>query len=1190
MTFGVRDFSGETAIDDIYEHERYSYLSFSWGSSFPGHLLPTDRRRWSGLHGAPSAQTRAKIEPQLPVGWRWTSDWEVDLESANGDNDGWVYAFDFTNFNIMSARNGVRKAPRATDYVRRRRWTRRRERVPEVSIPSTATTAVSEEESDPAVEENEEATEAKSNNVELDDLHIPDSLDVDDEEGEDAGDDDDEDEKADEDDNGAGVFRRGQSFQCDTTVPPKTPPPRKASSGVQAPASLRSFSMDMEKSAIDSAWTKAVKQLETMYAQANSHKTVKKKRWTVKKEMIQQQIHLLEKTIAAMQSFLQENHMPRRHSSSYLHPSKSFPGKTPLSPDGSTTASSRVSPSDTHGINLANKLKCAQSKLDALKRLYWHPREKDYTLRFSIDGIFYGLRDFFIEQFQGSFSLRMSHQSNGAQGITPTCKIVMAGHTVCCGKHVKVVGDKGTIVPKTIWDMMYLDTDFELTAYLIYVDHVEKERNEWLADKPTGSWEFLLTPDATRVELTNFNRRTRGGLDLPEPVVRKLMSDVLSTLVRDLVLVYFPQELAMAFDAPPAKLDMDGEISLTGPSIDHVVEREIELTSGEAIIKPSPSPASSAGVSSTSSPSNGGVNGVLSSAKSQPLSPTLAAVAAAASATVNLLIGNDTVECMRRIAELLELTPAQLNLLVAVRQCSLYPSPYSFRSVASICDYFRAFFGDKEHELDGGADHIKQLRAVWTQLLELVYIRKAKAMAAGKPSHKYELFDMDMFLDRIAQLTRKPAKVELSLKRFNCTVNAMSVVDAMAQMFERVVLGIDYSKPRVENDRLIYGFRFGRKPKVSSAAALAAHAQSSQLLDPAVQLQVDGSFRSRLKAFSKFCRAMKGGIELVKRNLDRLSVEVVGYAHGTGNDCAIHGSFRDFDFSGPVSLSLHVPALFLGMYRVQTVDLGNDRVGLQVELLLPMPAASPVRTKQRKPRKDERVLLKAMLTDFSMDVLLDMDALIAKHHSRSVTAANERVAPWSPTAAYAMQVEAEKTNEKHPALSISVQSTTGSSYETDEHVIRIPSPRNNPHEPYGKIRVASSEFTKLHVKAKSGSFATNVAPLLKWLLHAVRPFYLESFPEHQVLFDRLHSCLMTWLCSQELRVDFDFLIKSFLHPKAGDPSNELLFFTVCGSPTNATPIVYKDEVNLLDMILQGDDLVNIWIDDRYPPYANPLYF
>lgn len=101
MQFGARDFSGETAVDDLYEHERYSYFSFSYGSSFPGHLLPTDRRRWGALHGSPSSQTRERVEPQLPVNWVWTSPWEIDTHTGNCDKDGWIYAFDFTMYAIV---------------------------------------------------------------------------------------------------------------------------------------------------------------------------------------------------------------------------------------------------------------------------------------------------------------------------------------------------------------------------------------------------------------------------------------------------------------------------------------------------------------------------------------------------------------------------------------------------------------------------------------------------------------------------------------------------------------------------------------------------------------------------------------------------------------------------------------------------------------------------------------------------------------------------------------------------------------------------------------------------------------------------------------------------------------------------------------------------------------------------------
>ncbi|GLE07520.1 hypothetical protein PINS_up017947 [Pythium insidiosum] len=65
--------------------------------------------------------------------------------------------------------------------------------------------------------------------------------------------------------------------------------------------------------------------------------------------------------------------------------------------------------------------------------MYWHPREKQYSLRFSIDGIFYGLRDFLIESLVGTFAMHVSHQTNGAQGVTPTCKVQLKGHTVARG-------------------------------------------------------------------------------------------------------------------------------------------------------------------------------------------------------------------------------------------------------------------------------------------------------------------------------------------------------------------------------------------------------------------------------------------------------------------------------------------------------------------------------------------------------------------------------------------------------------------------------------------------------------------------------------------------------------------------------------------------------------------------------------
>ena len=44
---------------EVYENERYNPLKAPrWGSSYPGHLLPSDRKRWSRANGSCST-TRA---------------------------------------------------------------------------------------------------------------------------------------------------------------------------------------------------------------------------------------------------------------------------------------------------------------------------------------------------------------------------------------------------------------------------------------------------------------------------------------------------------------------------------------------------------------------------------------------------------------------------------------------------------------------------------------------------------------------------------------------------------------------------------------------------------------------------------------------------------------------------------------------------------------------------------------------------------------------------------------------------------------------------------------------------------------------------------------------------------------------------------------------------------------------------
>ncbi|GLE10164.1 hypothetical protein PINS_up022180 [Pythium insidiosum] len=285
--------------------------------------------------------------------------------------------------NFMVKRNGGRNAPKSTDYVRRRRWIRHRTRVP--PPPTNVPKAVPSSDVD-----------------NQDDLTIPDALDVDDDEGDDPGDDDDEEDSDDyllastaaaEDTDKRcprpGSLRKSSSRRSSppsmslpaTNLRPERESSAKPPSDAHA-VTLQHFSLTMEKAALDAAWAMAVKNLETIYTQAKSHQALRKKRWSVKKEKIRQQMNLLEKTIVSMQSFVHEEQLKRRHSSSHLSamrdsqtPSAASKGKSamrmPMSPGGATA--SRVSSSDTSGINLASKLQCAQSKLDALKRMYWPP-------------------------------------------------------------------------------------------------------------------------------------------------------------------------------------------------------------------------------------------------------------------------------------------------------------------------------------------------------------------------------------------------------------------------------------------------------------------------------------------------------------------------------------------------------------------------------------------------------------------------------------------------------------------------------------------------------------------------------------------------------------------------------------------------------------------------------------------------
>ena len=116
----VKSTTSSEVAEEIFENERFQPL-IGWGSKFPGHLLPVDRRRYSSRSGFKSQQSFPKFA--LPKGWTWVDEWSI-CDAEGCDEDGWSYFFDFTSCTWPPpADAGERKM---NHLVRRRRWVRHR--------------------------------------------------------------------------------------------------------------------------------------------------------------------------------------------------------------------------------------------------------------------------------------------------------------------------------------------------------------------------------------------------------------------------------------------------------------------------------------------------------------------------------------------------------------------------------------------------------------------------------------------------------------------------------------------------------------------------------------------------------------------------------------------------------------------------------------------------------------------------------------------------------------------------------------------------------------------------------------------------------------------------------------------------------------------------------------------------------
>ncbi|KAK3025351.1 hypothetical protein RJ639_043860, partial [Escallonia herrerae] len=126
---------GNTVVEEIFENQRYNPIS-GWGNKWPG-FRGNDPGRWSTRDFSYSSNDF--FEPPLPSGWMWASTWTVD-KSQSVDTDGWAYGPEHRSLKWppTSPRSCTKSA---LDSVRRRRWTRTRQRLIK-SGPSNANNVV----------------------------------------------------------------------------------------------------------------------------------------------------------------------------------------------------------------------------------------------------------------------------------------------------------------------------------------------------------------------------------------------------------------------------------------------------------------------------------------------------------------------------------------------------------------------------------------------------------------------------------------------------------------------------------------------------------------------------------------------------------------------------------------------------------------------------------------------------------------------------------------------------------------------------------------------------------------------------------------------------------------------------------------------------------------------------------------
>ena len=226
----------------------------------------------------------------------------------------------------------------------------------------------------------------------------------------------------------------------------------------------------------------------------------------------------------------------------------------------------------TTATDIGSKILLQQRKRDALRRDLYFPLEKGYRLRLSMDGIFIGMKDFWLEKFSCEFSIEISQQE-----LVPHVQIGLNGSIVARGHNVKVIGEKGTRVPNTFWGSAFISSNFEgLLAYEFSIPVLGGE-DEWEDVLKKGRWK--LSKVSKGIDLVSFEKEVSGGIDLPSPLMRMIIGGVATSLTNEFILKELPPEVALVYASEGSTLKLSGEIQIDGPTIKTTIDEPLVSSS-----------------------------------------------------------------------------------------------------------------------------------------------------------------------------------------------------------------------------------------------------------------------------------------------------------------------------------------------------------------------------------------------------------------------------------------------------------------------------------------------------------------------------------------------------------------------------------------------------------------------------------